>query len=80
MKITLGKSPEEQAAEEAKKQRELEAEIQQSIHERQQKIIALHKKQTTNKIIIGVITAIIVIALLIFGTYNTFFKQGLKGF
>lgn len=78
MKITLGKSPEEQAAEEAKKQRELEAEIQQSIHERQQKIIALHKKQTTNKIIIGVITAIIVIALLIFGTYNTFFKQGLK--
>ncbi len=78
MKITLGKSPEEQAAEEAKKQRELEASIQQSIHERQQKIMALHKKQKTNKIIIYCITAVIVIALLVFGTYNTFFKQGLK--
>ena len=78
MKITLGKTPEEQAAEEAKKQRELEAAIQQSIHERQQKIMALHKKQKTNKIIIYCITAVIVITLLVFGTYNTFFKQGLK--
>lgn len=78
MKITLGKSPEEQAAEEAKRQRELEAQIQQSMLERQQKINALHKKQKSNKIIIISFTSIIVIALLVFGTYNTFFKQGLQ--
>ena len=77
MKLNLGKTPEQQKAEEAKKQRELEAEIQKSIMERQKKIVALHKKQKSNKIIIFSISAVITIALLVFGTYNTFFKQGL---
>ena len=77
MKLNLGKTPEQQAAEEAKKQRALEASIQQAMLERQQKIVALHKKQTQNKILIYGVSAIIIIALLVFGTYNTFFKKGL---
>ena len=51
MKLNLGKTPEQQKAEEAKKQREIEAEIQKSIMERQKKIVALHKKQKSNKIL-----------------------------
>ena len=77
MKLNLGKTPEQQKAEEAKKQRELEASIQEKIMERQAKIQALHKKQTSNKIIIFSVSAIIIVALLVFGTYNTFFKKGL---
>jgi hypothetical protein len=77
MKLNLGKTPEQQKAEEAKRQRELEASIQEKIMERQAKIQALHRKQTSNKIIIFSVSAIILVALIIFGTYNTFFKKGL---
>jgi len=77
MKLNLGKTPEQQKAEEAKRQRELEASIQEKIMERQAKIQALHRKQTSNKIIIFSVSAIILVGLIIFGTYNTFFKKGL---
>lgn len=77
MKLILGKTPEEQAAEEAKKQRELEISIQQSMIERREKIEALHKKQKINKIIILTTFGIVLTTLMVYGTYNTFFKKGL---
>ena len=73
MKLILGKTPEEQAAEEAKKQRELEISIQQSMIERREKIEALHKKQKINKIIILTTFGIVLTTLMVYGTYNTFF-------
>lgn len=76
-KVVLGKTPEQLEAERAKKEREREAEIQATILERQQKIQALHSKQKNNKIIIILSTAAIAGILIIFGTYNTFFKKGL---
>lgn len=76
-KMVLGKTPQELEAEKAKRIREQEAEIQQSIIERQKKIQALHAKQKSNKIIIIISTIAIVGVLVTFGTYNTFFKQGL---
>ena len=77
MKISLGKTPQELEEEEARKRREIEAEIQASVLQRQQKIAALHKKQKTTKIIIIIVVIVISLILLIFGTYNTFFKKGL---
>ena len=77
MKLVFGKTPEEIEAEEAMKQREIEAQVQQAMFERQSRIEALHKKQKSNKIIVLTFTTIIVIALLVFGTYNTFFKKEL---
>ena len=76
-KMVLGKTPQELEAERAKKAREQEAEIQASILERQRKIQALHSKQKSNKIIIILIVFLIAGVLVTFGTYNTFFKQGL---
>ena len=77
-KVVLGKTPEQLEAERAKKEREQEAEIQASILERQKKIQALHSKQKTNKIIITLGVIAIAGVLITFGTYNTFFKKGLK--
>lgn len=76
-KIVLGKTHEDLEREEARKQREKEAEIQNSIAERQAKIEALHKKQSTNKIIIISAISAISAGLIFFGTYNTFFKKGI---
>lgn len=77
MKLTLGKTPEEQAAEEAKKQKERELEIQKAHIERQRKIEALRNKQKVNKIVIIGTASLLTVALIIFGTYNTFFKKDL---
>ena len=77
MKVILGKTPEELAMEEAKRSREIDAGIQQSIQERQMKLIALRHVQTRNKIIILATAAFFALILIIFGTYNTFFKKGL---
>lgn len=76
-KMVLGKTPQELEAEKAKRAREMEAEIQQQIMERQKKIQALHSKQKSNKIIIFVVIFLIAAILITFGTYNTFFKKGL---
>ena len=76
-KIVLGKTHEDLEREEAKKQREKEAQIQNSIAERQAKIEALHKKQATNKIIIISAASAIAAGLTFFGIYNTFFKKGI---
>ena len=76
-KFVLGKTPEQLEAEEAERQRELEAEIQQRQLERQAKLEALHKKQKQTKIILISVTSAIAAVLLVFGTYNTFFKHDL---
>lgn len=76
-KIVLGKTVEQLEKEEAELQRAREAEVQQAIQDRQNKLQELHKVQKRNKYIIfggvGLLTAV----LLVFGTYNTFIKQGL---
>lgn len=77
MKLNLGKTPEEQAAEEAQKQRERELEIQKANLERQQKIESLRTKQKVNKIIIIGVSGALAAVLLVFGTFNTFFKKNL---
>lgn len=76
-KFVLGKTPEQVQAEEAEKQRELEAAIQATEQERLRKIQELHKKQKTSKFIVISLFVVFSIALLTFGTYNTFFKQPL---
>lgn len=76
-RLVLGKTPEQLRAEEAEKQREIEAQIQEATRQRQAKIEALHKKQKTTKIaVIATVSAVSAI-LLVFGTYNTFFKKTL---
>lgn len=76
-RLVLGKTPEQLRAEEAEKQREIEAQIQEATRQRQEKIEALHKKQKTTKIaVIATVSAVSAI-LLVFGTYNTFFKKTL---
>ncbi len=77
-KLILGKTSEEIAAEEALKQREREVAIQQEMLNRQQKVIALHNAQKRNKIIIIAVISVAAISLITFGTYNTFFKKGLR--
>lgn len=76
-RLVLGKTPEQLRTEEAEKQREIEAQIQEATRQRQAKIEALHKKQKTTKIaVISAVSAVSAI-LLVFGTYNTFFKKTL---
>ena len=77
-KISLIKSPEDLERERAEKEKARAAEIQASIEERHRKIQALHAKQVRNKIIIFSIAGALTVILIIFGTYNTFFKQGLS--
>lgn len=76
-KIVLGKTKDDLDREEAKKQREKEAEIQNYISERQMKLEALHKKQTKNKMILIAAISVIATSLTFFGVYNTFFKKGI---
>ena len=76
-RLVLGKTPEQLRAEEAEKQREIEAQIQEATRQRQAKIEALHKKQKTTKIAVIAIVSAVSAVLLVFGTYNTFFKKTL---
>ena len=76
-RLVLGKTPEQLRAEEAEKQREIEAQIQEATRQRQAKIEALHKKQKTTKIAIIATASAVSAILLVFGTYNTFFKKTL---
>ena len=68
---------EDQEKEEARKQRELEAEVQQRNSIRNKKLEQLNKKQKQNKYTVIISIVVIALSLIIFGTYNTFFKQPL---
>lgn len=76
-KFVFNKTREDNEKEEAKKQRELEAEVQNRNLIRNKKLEQLGKKNKQNKIIVIVFIVVIGLSLLIFGTYNTFFKQPL---
>lgn len=76
-KLVLGKTPEDLEKERAAQQAQLEQEVQEAILERQAKITALHKKQKSNLIIVSTVSALVIGILLIYGTYNTFFKKGI---
>jgi len=76
-KLKLGKSSAEMRELEAEKQRKIEEEIRQRNQDQMAKIEAMKKAQTRNKIIIVSIFFVALIALLVFGTWNTFFKTPL---
>lgn len=76
-KLKLGKSSAEMRELEAEKQRKIEEEIRQRNQDQMAKIEAMKKAQTRNKIIIVSVFFVALIALLVFGTYNTFFKTPL---
>lgn len=76
-KLVIGKTPEQIAAEEAEKQREREIQIQQKNMEQQAKIEAMRKKQRQTKAAIIAVASILTVALLTFGTYNTFIRHNL---
>ena len=76
-KFVFNKTREDNEKEEAKKQRELEAEVQNRNTIRSKKLEQLNKKTKQNKMIVIISMIVISSALLIFGTYNTFFKQPL---
>ena len=65
-------SAEKQAAAE---QRELEARVQQKNIERDRKLALLHRTTKRNKIIVISVFILLALSLLVFGVYNTFFKN-----
>ena len=75
MKLQINKKPEELEKERAEKRRKIEAEIQQKAIERQAKLQAMRQKQKITRIGIIIVSTVIMLAMLIFGTYNTFFKK-----
>lgn len=77
MKMKLGKKPVEVLEEEAKRQRELEATLQEEQQIRQQKLKSLKNIQKRNTAIIICVFVLLCGVLIVFGTYNTFFKKGL---
>ena len=74
-KISFGKTKEDLEAEAARKQRQRENDIKEHINEQERKLLALRNKQKIQKILICAVGVIIIVALLVFGTYNTFFKH-----
>lgn len=76
-KLQIGKSPEDLERERAEKERQREEEVQKASLERQNKIIALQKKQKLVKIIAIVIFVTLFISMMTFGIYNIFIKKNL---
>lgn len=77
MKMKLGKKPVEVLEEEAQRQRELESTLQEEQQIRQQKLRSLKNVQRRNTAIIICVFVFLCAVLIVFGTYNTFFKKGL---
>jgi hypothetical protein len=77
-RIKLGSTPEQLEQEKAQRLRDQEAEVQRQNQLQDKKLRQLILKEKRNKFIIVLITIIITLALLVFGTYNTFFKQPLE--
>lgn len=76
-KLQIGKSPEDLERERAEKERQREEEVQKASLERQEKIIALQKKQKLVKLIAIVIFVILFVSMMTFGIYNIFIKKNL---
>lgn len=74
----FGVSREQVEKEQAKKQRQLEEEIQERTMEKTRKLRQLHSKQKRNRIIVVTLFVVFFLLMATFGTYNTFFKQPLS--
>lgn len=77
-KLIIGKTPEQIQREEDERNKERIANIQEQEIEQQRQLRELVFKQKRNRWIVISIFSIFSIALLIFGTYNTFFKAPLN--
>lgn len=71
----FGLSNEDIEKEEAQRLREYEAKIQQRAQERNRKLEELNKRTKRNRRIVISVFTVFFIAMLVFGTYNTFFKK-----
>ena len=72
--LVLGKTPKQLEEEKARKNQALQNEIIRQQDERAAKIAALHRKQRSIKTTTIVIVVVVALILIVFGTYNTFFK------
>ena len=75
MKIKLGKTIEEIELEEANRIRELESEVQKRNEERDRRLRELIKKKKKDSRVVIIVASVIAFFLIVFGTYNTFFKK-----
>lgn len=76
-KFKFGISREDREKEKAERLRQLEHEVQERNMEKTSKLQQLNRKKKTNTIIVVSTFILLSLALLTFGTYNTFFKQPL---
>lgn len=77
-KIVIGKSPEQLQREADEKNRERLANIQEQEMKQQKQLREMVLKQKRNKMIVLAVAGVVIFALLIFGTWNTFFKKQLN--
>lgn len=74
-RIRLGASPEELERELVEKQQQLAEEVLKRNQLKEKHILEIKKVQKKNRIIVVTTLSIVLSSLLIFGTYNTFFKK-----
>lgn len=77
-KLVMGKTPEQLKREADQREQERLANIQEQDLEQQRQLRDMVVKQKRNRYIVLSISVILIIALLVFGTYNTFFKDPLN--
>ena len=76
-KIVIGKSPEQLQREADEKNRERLANIQEQEMKQQKQLRDMVLKQKRNRMIVLAVAGVVIFALLLFGTWNTFFKKQL---
>lgn len=77
-KVKLGMTPAEIEAEQLEKERKRVAQVKEEADEKTRRTAALVRVQKRNTIIIFAVAIFLTLALLVFGTYNTFFKHVLN--
>ena len=75
LSFKLGQTREDREKQEAEQIREMELNINEKNQRRQRKIATLNRRSKRNKIIVICVFSLLCISLLVFGTYNTFFKK-----
>lgn len=78
MKFVLGKTPEQLALEENKRMEEIALEVQKRNEVRDNKLLALEKKKKKSRTIVISLLAFMMVTLVSWGTFNTFFKKTLN--
>lgn len=77
-KIVIGKTPEQLQREQDERNKERFANIQAQELEQQKQLRNMVMKQKRNRMIVLSVAGVLTFALLIFGTYNTFFKKDIN--